>query len=182
MPPAGRADELKVWPSGPYSFSDELGGFRIEGVSGKGTRGDPIVLYEEMDSATPVTLTIRTIRPIVPFDPSGDYASGLMYMRIDALNNSGQPWVEFEFELQSALGRPSDDSDGLSFDQRNTSPDNIRSGNYAEYHRDLRPFDRLLFKHGQVDPSKTAEFEFLVTDYTPRLTIYLLQEPRIPLM
>ncbi|QKC84701.1 hypothetical protein [Mesorhizobium sp. NZP2077] len=39
---------------------------------------------------------------------------------------------------------------------------------------------RLLFKDGKVDPLKTASFEFLVTDYTPRWTFYLVQDPRIP--
>ena len=37
-----------------------------------------------------------------------------------------------------------------------------------------------LFKNGKVDPLKTASFEFLVTDYTPRWTFYLVQDPRIP--
>lgn len=176
----GHAAGNKVWSCGPYSVSDELGGFRITDVSGKGTRIDPVVIDEELDSSTPVTLTIRTTRPIVPFDPAGDYASGQLYMRINALNNSGKPWVEFEFELQSALGRPSDDADGLSFDQRNVNPDNIHSANYAEYHREMRPYDRLLFKKGLADPGRVVEFEFLVTDYTPHLAIYLVQEPHIP--
>ena len=60
------------------------------GVSGTGTKADPIVLIEELDSATPVTLTIRTIRPIKPFAEGGDYANGILYMRINALNNSGK--------------------------------------------------------------------------------------------
>lgn len=180
--PHSHAGEHKAWPCGPYAVSDELGGFRISGATGKGTRSDPIVIDEELDLPEPVTLTIRTTRPIVPYDPSGDYASGQLYLRINALNNSGEPWVEFEFELQSVLGQPSDDTDGLSFDQRNENPDNIHSSPYAEYHRELRPYDRLLFRKGQVDPKHVAEFEYLVTDYTPRLAIYILQEPRVPVM
>lgn len=179
-PPPGHADEHKIWSCGPYSVSDELGGFRITDVSGKGTRNDPVVIDEELDSPAPVTLTIRPSRPVVPFDPSGDYASGQLFLRINALNNSGEPWIEFAFELQSALGRPSDDTDGLSFDQRDVSPDNIHSANYAEYHREMRPYDRLLFKKGLADPGHVAEFEFLVTDFTPHVAIYLVQEPHIP--
>lgn len=180
LPVAGRANEQKVWPSGAYSFSDELGGFTITHVSGRGTPDDPIVIGEEMLSATPVTLTIRTIRPIRPFDTSGDYASGMLHMRIQALNNSGQPWLEFEFELQEILGQPSVFGDGLSFDQRSKVPENISSTDFASFNRSFEPYDRLLFKDGKVDPLAVAGFEFLVTDYTPRWTFYLVQDPRIP--
>ncbi len=177
---AAHADQQKVWAAGAYSFSDELGGFRITGASGRGTREDPLVITEELESASPVTLTIRTTKPIKAFDPSGDFANGIMYMRIDALNNSGQPWLEFEFELQETLGQPSVFGDGFSFDQRNKNPDNIRSSGYAHFDRNFEPYDRLLFKDGKVDPLKTVQFEFLMTDYTPRQTFYLVQNPRIP--
>lgn len=170
----------KVWESGAYSFSDELGGFRIRGVYGKGTRADPIVIDEEFSSATPATLTIRTIKPIQPFDSTGDYANGIIYMRINALNSSGHAWVEFQFELQEILNQPSVFGDGLSFDQRNKKPENIASTNFTVFDRDFEPYDRLLFTKGKVDPRETAEFEFLVTDYTPRWTFYLVQDPRIP--
>lgn len=177
--PAG-ADEKKMWPAGAYTFSDELGGFEITGVTGKGTQDDPIVIVEEFQSATPVTLTIRARREIRPFEPSGDYVNGVLYMRIEALNNSGHPWIEFEFELQEILDRPSVFGDGLSFDQRNKSPTNIISSKFAKFDRDFEPYDRLLFTVGQVDPLASVSFQFLVTDYTPRWTFYLVQDPRIP--
>jgi hypothetical protein len=176
-----RAEEThKVWETGAYSFSDELGGFRITGVSGKGTEADPIVLQEELDSASPVTLTIRTTSPIMAMDTSGNFANGILHMRIDALNNSDHGWVEFQFELQEILNQPSTFGDGLSFDQRNKTPENIKSSNYAKFDRDFEPYDRLLFTDGKVDPEKTVDFEFLITDFTPRWTFYLVQDPRIP--
>lgn len=180
FPMTAMADPEKVWPAGAYSFSDEEGGFHITGVSGTGTKADPVVVTEELDSATPVTLTIRTIKPIKPFAEGGDYANGILYMRINALNNSGKAWVEFEFELQEILGQPSVFGDGLSFDQRNKTPDNIVSSNYARFDRNFEPYDRLLFDDGNVDPTKTVDFEFLITDFTPRWTFYLIQDPRIP--
>lgn len=179
-PATAVADPQKVWPAGAYSFSDEEGGFRITGVSGNGTHDDPIVITEELDSATPVTLTIRTIRPIKPFAETGEYANGILHMRIDALNNSGKAWVEFEFELQEIPHQASVFGDGLSFDQRNKSPDNIISSNYARFDRNFEPYDRLLFSDGTVDSLKTVRFEFLITDFTPRWTFYLVQDPRIP--
>jgi hypothetical protein len=179
--PAGTSgNEAKLWPSGPYVFSDETGGYRITGVSGKGTRADPIVITEEFFSATPVTLTIRARQPIALYDGSGNFANGILYMRIDALNNSELPWVEFEFELQEVPNRPSTFTDGLSFDQRSESPEAIKSSRFARFSRDFEPYDRLLFRDGKVDPGKTAGFGFLITDYTPRLTFYLVQDPRIP--
>ena len=179
-PTSARADPQKVWAAGAYSFSDELGGFRITGASGIGTKDNPIVITEELNSATPVTLTIRTTKPIEAFGKAGEFANGIMYMRIEVLNNSGQAWVEFQFELQEILNQPSVFGDGLSFDQRNKTPDNIISSNFAEFDRDFEPYDRLLFKNGKIDPLKTGSFEFLITDYTPRWTFYLVQDPRIP--
>ncbi|WP_436122232.1 hypothetical protein [Aminobacter sp. LjRoot7] len=180
----GRSQETeadqKVWNAGAYSFSDELGGFKITGVSGTGTREDPFVVREELESATPVTLTIRTIRPIRPFDSSGFYANGIMFMRIEALNNSGQAWVEFEFELQEQQGQASVFGDGLSFDQRRTDNVNISSDSFVQYSRDFEPYDRLRYLDGKVDPLAVASFSFLVTDYTPRWRFYLVQDPRIP--
>lgn len=174
------ADGQKLWNAGAYSFSDELGGFRITGVSGIGTREDPIVIQEELLSASPVTLTIRTTRPIRPFDNTGLYANGIMFMRIEPLNNSGQAWVEFEFELQEIERKASVFGDGLSFDQRRTDNVNISSDSFAQYSRDFEPYDRLRYTDGKVDPGRTATFSFLVTDYTPRWRFYVVQDPRIP--
>ena len=184
LPAPGRTQETPVahkrFEAGAYSFSDELGGFRIRSVSGTGTEEDPIVIFEEMDTATPVTMVIRTIRPIRPFDFSGLYANGFMHMRIEVLNNSKLPWVEFEFELQEQFGKPSVFGDGLSFDQRRTESRNIYSPSFSEYSRDFEPYDRLLFKHGKIDHLETATFGFLTSDFTPRWEYFLVQDPRIP--
>ena len=179
-PVVAHAEPVKVWATGAYSFSDELGGFHITGASGLGTKENPLVITEELNSSTPVTLTIRTTKPIQPFSTDGEFANGILYMRIEVLNNSGQAWVEFQFELQEILNQPSVFGDGLSFDQRNKTPDNIWSSSFADFDRDFEPYDRLLFKNGKIDPLKTANFNFLITDYTPRWTFYLVQDPRIP--
>lgn len=175
-----RADPHKVWVAGAYAFSDELGGFHITGASGIGTRDDPFVLLEEFNSATPVTLTIRAVKPIQPFGVPGEFANGMMYIRIEALNNGGQGWIEFQLELQSILGQPSTDEDGLSFDQANKTPDYIGSSGFAEYHREWTPYDRLPFMKGKVDPLESASFTFRITDFTPKWQFWLVQEPRIP--
>lgn len=178
-----RADPLTgggVFEAGAYSFSDELGGFRITSVTGTGSRQNPIVVTQELESSSPVTLVIRTIGPIQPFSSAEGAVNGFLHMRNDVLNNSGQAWVEFEFELQEILGKASVFGDGLSFDQRQSTKDGISSDSFAEFSRDFEPYDRLLFRNGRVDPLKTASFSFLMTDFTPRTEFYLVLDPRIP--
>jgi hypothetical protein len=170
----------KQWQAGAYSFSDELGGFRIVGVSGAGTKDDPITIREEMNSASPVTMVIRTVRPIRPFDYSGRYANGFLHVRIEMLNNSELPWIEFEFELQEQLGKASIFGDGLSFDQRRTDSGNIWSESFGQYSRAFEPYDRLLFRKGKIDHLDSASFNFMITDFTPRWEFFLVQDPRIP--
>jgi len=178
--PAARAESGSVWLAGAYTFSDELGGFRIVGASGTGRKDDPLIITEEFTSASPATMVIRATMPIRPFDQSGVFANGFMHFRIVVLNNSGQPWVEFEFELQEIYQQASVFGDGLSFDQRRADTGNISSDSFSEFSRDFEPYDRLLFRGGKVDPLATAGFSFLVTDFTPRSQFYLVQDPRIP--
>lgn len=171
----------KLWTAGNYSFSDELGGFRIRAVGGTGTLENPIVIEEELYSASPVTLTIRAERAISNPDPdAGNLATSALYLRLLTLNASGQAWIEFEFELQEILNHSSVFSDGLSFDQRRENDERIVSSRFAHYSRDFEPYDRLRFSEGKVDPRETASFEFALTDYTPRWEFFLVQDPRIP--
>lgn len=171
--------EPKRWVAGGYSFSDELGGFTITGVSGSGTREDPIVIVEELQSASPVTLVIRA-ETIVPPYSLGDSGFGFTYLRFVALNNSNIAWVEFEFELQEIKDLPSLFGDGLSFDQRRTNGENIVSDRFMQFSRDFEPYDRLRFIDGKVDPLEAVTFRFLVTDFTPRSQFYIVQDPRVP--
>src|SRR5262245_47077994 len=156
-----KTGDPRLLESGAYSFSDELGGFRITSVTGTGTRSDPIVVTQELESSSPVTVVIRAIRPIDPFSTSANTVNGFLYMRAVVLNNSGQAWVEFELELQEVLRKASVFGDGLSFDQRQSSSDNISSDSFLKFSRDFEPYDRLLFQQGRVDPLKTASFSFL---------------------
>ncbi|MGX5800145.1 hypothetical protein ACWGS9_02750 [Bradyrhizobium sp. Arg314] len=174
MPVANANSPGRQWQAGQYSFSDELGGFLIRSVSGTGTRSDPVVLSEELESADPVILTIRARQP------TANFTEGILYLRVGALNDSAHPWVDFLFELQSILDQPSVFGDGLSFDQSHTPSDFISSDSFARYDRQLEPFDRLRFLDGHVDTRHQATFDFLVTDFNPKSIFYLLQDPGIP--
>ncbi len=174
------AGDGTAWRAGAYSFSDEKGGFRITSVRGKGVLDDPIIITQELNSASPVTLVIRTTKPIRPFDSADMFANGNLRLRLETLNNSGQAWVEFEFELQEILDQASVYGDGLSFDQRREDARHIVSDSFARFDRNFEPYDRLRFIEGRIDPLKIGSFEFLITDFTPRRTFYLVQDPRIP--
>ncbi|CAN7542498.1 hypothetical protein LJR231_003917 [Phyllobacterium sp. LjRoot231] len=175
---ASAQEDPRLWTAGSYSFSDELGGFIIRSISGKGTFEDPIILTEEFPSATPTTLVIRTEK-IALLNPSED-AGILFYLRVQAINGSGHPWVEFEFELQEQLNVPSDYGDGLSFYQPGDKRGMIKSTGYGTYSDDFEPYDRMVFRGGKIDPGGNASFDFPIADFTPKRVFYLVQEPRIP--
>ena len=82
--------------------------------------------------------------------------------------------------MQSILNHLSDYGDGLSFDQAAREADMVKSDSFTEFNRQFEPCDRLLFRHGKVDPLHTGSFSFLVTDFTPKERFYLVEEPRIP--
>jgi hypothetical protein len=168
---AGPADDGR-WYAGNYSFSDELGGFRILSVRGSGTNADPIEINEELSSAEPVTLVIRAAKP--------SQFQAAFHLRVVALNKSGLAWIGFDFELQEILGKPSDFYDGLSFGQINPDPAFISSNRFAHFVSQFERFDRLIFDSGHVDPLDRTSFGFFVTDVTPVPEFYLVEDPRIP--
>ena len=178
--PAIAADGSGRWFAGAYSFSDEAGGLPIPDGPRPGARDDPFVVVEEFLSSSPVTLTIRATVPLRPLDRSGAFANGDLHVRIEAVNGSGQAWIEFELELPEVRDRPSPFGDGLSFDQRKEDTQTISSDSFARFSRDFEPYDRLLYRDGHVDPGATAGFSFFITDFTPRSEFYLVQDPRIP--
>ena len=173
-------DDLGRWHAGAYSYSDELGGFKIVGIAGTGTADDPVVLSQEMLSASPAVVVIRAEKEIRPYATTGTFANGIIHIRIITLNNSGLPWIEFEFELQERQGEPSTFGDGLSFDQRRLEGAKISSDRFPSYHRDYEPFDRLIFKEGHTNPLESVQFDFLITDFTPRGEFFLVQDPTVP--
>lgn len=172
---AGPADDGR-WYAGAYTFSDELGDFRILSVTGSGTKADPIEISEELYSAKPVTLVIRAAKPI----RSQTAPEGAFHLRVVALNKSGLAWIEFEFELQEVRGKPSDFYEGLSFDQVHPNPHFISSNRFASFENHFEHFDRLRFKSGHADPLDRTVFGFFVTDVTPVAEFYLVQDPHIP--
>ena len=160
--------------AGGYSFSDELGGFRLISATGKGTDEDPVVIVEELYAVAPVTLVIRN-HDLVGGRPF--QAQLTLIKRVH--NRSNRVWAGFEMELQELLGQPSVYSDGLSFKQFSAADSDVASDTFSKNERDFEPYDRIEFLNGHVDPGSTAEFKVSITDPTPTPVFYLVQEPKL---
>ena len=177
-----RAQSSAPWIAGEFSFSDELGGFRITSVTGKGTRDDPAHIKQVFDTTYDGTMVIRRIRPIVKeLKDAGLGAShGTVYMRIETFNHSNLSWVGFGFELQEVLNVVSTYGDGLSFDQLSRQRNDVYSDRFLDFEDQFEPGDRLVFTDGFVNNQTTVETRFVITDFTPTRVFYLLQDPLIP--
>ena len=128
------------------------------GVSGSGTKDDPIVITEELEFVEPGDAGHPRQRPDRAVHAERRCANGITYMRIVVLNNSGQAWSRVRVRAAGdQLHRPSTFGDGLSFDQRRSE-----SGRHPLRplrrisDRDFEPYDRLLFLNGKVDPGRAA--------------------------
>lgn len=162
--------------AGGYSFSDELGGFRLVSASGEGTLSDPIVVVEEIEEAAPITLVIR--RHLRLDDPRRPGYAPLVLEKV-VVNRSLRVWAGFEMELQEILKRPSVYGDGLSFNQFGAQPPDVTADSFADNERLYEPYDRIRFSNGHVDPEATVRFRFIITDPTPLLEFYLVQDPKL---
>jgi len=162
--------------AGGYTFSDELGGFRLLSASGTGTPDDPIVVREELLEVAPVTLVIRN-RDRSPV--RGTIATSELTLVKEVVNRSRRVWAGFELELQEVLGKPSNYGDGLSFKQFAAKPPDVTSDTFSKNERMFEPYDRIEFQDGHVDPDATAAFRVTITDPTPTAEYYLVQDPKL---
>jgi hypothetical protein len=162
--------------TGGYSFSDELGGFRLLGASGSGTPDDPFVVKEELIEVAPVTLVIRNHER---FKFRGGIGQTEITLVKEVKNASIRVWAGFEVELQEKRGEPSDYGDGLSFKQFGAKPPDVASDTFMLNERLFEPADRIEFRDGHVDPEATATFRVTITDPTPAAEFYLVQDPKL---
>jgi hypothetical protein len=165
--------------AGGFQFSDELGGFRLISVSGSGSLSDPIVVVEEITRVGPIVLIIRGEQMIVLDDAPPRKAAfvNLAVIKV-VINATDRVWTGFDLELQEELRKPSPYEDGLSFDQLGSfSGEPFASDSFDLTHRLPEPYDRVQFYDGSVDPGDAVRFNLFITDPTPALEFYLLQEP-----
>lgn len=176
---AGSAQAAEFEAAG-LLFSDELGGFRLLSVTGEGSREDPIVIVEEITGDGPALLTITSQRPQ---DPTRSPSNFLDFLNISVvkvvINGSGRDWGVFDIELREEPDTPSDYSDGLSFGQMYGSKRHIEADRFEGWRQLDEPRDHVTFFGGEVLQGEAARFSFLITDPTPAIRFYLLQEPSV---
>ena len=175
------AQENGIWRQGRFSFSDELGGFKILSVSGTGTRNNPYYIRQQFDTSDSATLVIRTHEMLnVARLPNNNITHSAIHLQIETLNNSNLSWVGFGFELQEKFNKVSTYGDGLSFDQLGRKQEDIYSNRFADFEDQFEPGDRLVYTNGFVNNQTKVTTKFVITDFTPVSIFYLLQDPLVP--
>ena len=168
----------EAWTTGGLTFSDELGGTRLVGASGTGTRDDPIVLLEEISGAGPAVLVVRNGRNgHLDVSPALGFLS-LSVVKIVA-NMGPWAWAGFDLELRRTPDRPSVYTDGLSFDQPQSFARVAKADRFAQTLQDDEPFDRIRFDGGTVDPQEYLRLDFDIVDVNGAAVFYLVQQPTV---
>jgi hypothetical protein len=166
----------ETWTTAGLTFSDELGGTRLVGASGSGTRDDPIILLEEISGAGPAVLVVRNHRTgHLDLSPALGFL-GLSVVKIVA-NLGPWPWSGFDLELRRTLDQPSVYTDGLSFDQPQSFARVAKADRFAQTLQDDEPFDRIRFDGGNVDPQEHLRLDFDIVDVNGAAVFYLVQRP-----
>lgn len=172
--------EAKSLRAGPFTFSDERGGFEILTVSGQGTEQDPVVLTERIFGTEPVTLVIRA--DVTSADDGTVHVAGMIAFAMVkiVINDTPASWTGFSLELQEIAGKPSGYFDGLSFDQITQFRDRLAtSDRFADIGVEQEPRDRINFHSGSVTRHDRVTLDFNITDMTPRSVFFLVQDPEV---
>ena len=161
------------------TFSDELGGFVLEGVTGGGSMDDPFVVVERMTSASGGILRFR-MDPAFGNRIGSQHTIGFALIKVIE-NATDFTWNSFELELQSQLGVPSDYADGLSFGQGSTVGRPFMSPEFARVRMIDEPYDQVEFEDGRVPVGSRTTLRIVITESTLLSDAYLVQRPIRPL-
>ncbi len=162
------------------TFSDELGGVRLERGWGSGSLADPIVLVEEITGDGPAILIVRGMTYRFGNRIGSHHEVGFALTKL-VRNATSQPWSLFNLELREFLDRESPFGDGLSFGQATEAGRPFRADRFSETLETTEPFDGVQFYGGLVAPGDTVTLNVVITDTTPRWEFYLLQKRDSPL-
>jgi len=160
------------------TFSDEIGGFTLKGVTGSGTLDDPFVVVEEVTGPREAVLTISGLKEVGNRIGS-HHIAGVAMTKI-VINRSDDIWQNYQLELREVPTRHSPYEDGLSFAQNTVIAGAFTASSFPTMQRLDEPQDTLGFSGKSVAPGETAEFSFLITDMSPICKFYLYQQPLQP--
>jgi hypothetical protein len=175
LPPSGsEAEPMRI---NGITFSDELGGFEITGVSGAGTQADPFVVQENITSvSTDVVLVIKDIDPSIGNLVGTHHAFAFVLNKV-VTNKTPRAWTRFALELREMVETYSPYGDGLSFGQASTAGRPYVSPQFLSSNETEEPYDQLEFSGGRIEPGATVSMTFVISDASPEAIFYLLQQP-----
>ena len=160
------------------AFSDELGGFVLERVTGQGSIADPFVVVERMTNVEGATLVFRA-------DPAFGNRIGspdrIGFALVKVIKNAtGHDWPSLEIELQSKLGIPSDHTDELSFGQGSSAGRPFSASAFAHVTLIDEPFDRIEYEDGRVPAGGQVSLRFVVSQPGSLHEAFVVQRPGRP--
>ncbi|WP_119458815.1 hypothetical protein [Rhodospirillaceae bacterium SYSU D60014] len=158
------------------TFSDELGGFTLLGVTGRGLLDDPFVVIEEVTGPGEIVLVIRGLAPRFGNRIGSQHMVGFAMTKV-AINRTGRPWYEYELELREVLDSHSPYGDGLSFGQATMIGRPFLSSAFSRNAEVDEPYDSVSFWDGAVEAGEKASFSIVVSDTSPVSEFYLFQQP-----
>jgi len=173
LPGRSGADPLRI---NGVTFSDELGGFRITGVSGMGTIADPFIVQEEIASSEDVILVIKDIDADFGNRVGTHHAFGFVLTKV-VTNRTSRDWTRFALELREVLNSYSPYGDGLSFGQASTAGRPYGSSGFSANNEIEEPYDSLEYSGGRIEPGASASMTFVISDASPEKLFFLLQQP-----
>jgi hypothetical protein len=162
--------------SSGITFSDELGGFTIQAVSGSGSLADPFVVVEKITGPQEAVLVIRGLSAGFGNRVGSHHLTGFALKKV-VINGTSDDWKLFEMELRETLAHQSPYEDGLSFGQDSKVGRPFTSSAFAANQEIDEPRDFLAFRDGNVRPGEAVFFNLIVTDTSPVSPFLLLQQP-----
>lgn len=165
-----------TFSAGGLTFSDELGGFVLLGVSGNGTLDDPFVVVEEVKDGAPAILVIRGLSVEYGNRIGSHHLAGFALTKI-AINRTGNIWSRYEVELREVPHFQSPYGDGLSFGQGGQIGRPFVATGFAGNREIDEPYDSVVFDGGAIAPGDSATFAVVVTDTTPNSPVFIVQQP-----
>lgn len=162
--------------AGGLTFSDELGGFRLLGVSGTGRLDDPFVVVEEVLEGAAATLVIRGLSGGFGNRIGSHHLTGFALTKV-VINRTSTAWSRYELELREVKDFQSPYGDGLSFGQGGQAGRPFLATGFAGNQEIDEPYDSVVFGGGMIRPGDAASMAVVISDTTPASPIYVVQQP-----
>lgn len=157
----------------------ESGGITVNSynTTTTGSQADPWLINETMTSAGTLRFAVETGSPLGTGNPTGSGHTHGRWISKTVTNGTNETWTSFELELESRLGTPSTEGDGLSFAQGFANFSTFSSDKFSVYTRQEITRDYLNFSGGTVNPGESVTFNFIITDNSANNPFWLDQIP-----